>query len=177
MGGVNVEIENTQVEIKKNKKENAKEWIVSIIISLVIVALLKIFVIGFAVVDGPSMENTIQDGDRVFYAKMVKPEKGDIVIVKTKDGTKIIKRVIGLGGDHIEIKDGSLYINGKKKTEKYIKEPMAEEEYEITVPKGEIFVMGDNRNVSADSRMFGTFNDDQYLGKVVLEVFHHFKTY
>ncbi|MGF7535698.1 signal peptidase I [Bacillus mexicanus] len=172
-----MENENTQFEIKKSKKDNAKEWIISIIVSLIIVALLKIFIIGFAVVDGPSMENTIQDGDRVFYAKMVKPKKDDIVIVKTKDGTKIIKRVIGLGGDHIEIKDGTLYVNGKKKTEKYIKEPMVEENYDITVPKGEIFVMGDNRNVSADSRMFGTFNDDEYLGKVVLEVFHQFKAY
>lgn len=169
---------NTQIQ-KDEQKSSVKEWIISFLISIILVALLRTFIIGFAIVDGPSMLNTIQNGDRILYSKLIKPDKGDIVVVETQDGIKIIKRVIGLEGDEIEIKKGELFINGKKQSETYIKEPMyAYDSNKITVPKGEIYVMGDNRNISADSREFGTFNlENQYKGKVVLEIFNDFQTY
>lgn len=172
-------IENSRVARKQQNQASTKEWIISLAIALIAVFILRTFIIGLAIVDGPSMLNTIQDGDRIVYSKLSTPKKGDIVVVVTQDGTKIIKRVIGLEGDTVEIKSGVLFVNGKEKKENYIKEPMYDYDYKkITVPKNEIFVMGDNRNISADSRRFGTFNlKDHYEGKVVLEFWNSFKFY
>lgn len=171
-------MKDTQVD-KNGKNENIKEWIISFAVAIVFVSILRSFFIGFAIVDGPSMLNTIEDGDRIFYAKMMKPETGDIVVVETIEGIKIIKRVIGLEGDKVEIKSGVLYVNGKEIEEDYIKEPMYDTDMEsIVVPKNEIFVMGDNRNISADSRLYGTFDlDKDYKGKVIFELFNDIKIY
>ncbi|MED4285516.1 signal peptidase I [Priestia megaterium] len=174
-----MEIENSRVARRKQNQASSKEWIFSFAFAIIVVFLLRTFVVGLAIVDGPSMLNTIQDGDRIVYSKLSKPDKGDIVVVVTPDGTKIIKRVIGLEGDTVEIKNGILYVNGKEKKEDYIMEPMFDYDYEkITVPKGKIFVMGDNRNISADSRKYGTFDlKEHYEGKVVLEFWNSFKLY
>lgn len=171
-------MKDTQVN-KNVKNENIKEWVISFIVAFIFVGILRTFFIGFAIVDGPSMLNTIEDGDRIFYAKMIKPEKGDIVVVETIEGVKIIKRVIGLEGDTVEIKSGVLYVNDEKIEEDYIKEPMYDTDMEsIVVPKDEVFVMGDNRNISADSRLYGTFDlDEHYKGKVIFELFNDLKFY
>ncbi|WP_088362488.1 signal peptidase I [Bacillus cereus] len=163
----------------KDIKQSIKEWGLSFIFAFILVQILKVFIISFAVVEGPSMENTIQNGDRVVVLKFLEPKKGDVVVVENSKGSKLIKRVIGTEGDKIEIKDGELFLNGKKQKESYIKEPMTKNNFnEVTVPKGEIFVMGDNRNISADSRYYGTFDIKQhYIGRVVMEYIDDLKFY
>lgn len=113
--------------------------------------------------------------DKVFY-KRSEPERNDIVVVDYKDAnqneTFIIKRVVGIGGDHIEIKDNELYLNGKLMDEDYINGIMINsEDMVVDVPKGKVFVMGDNRNNSLDSRKLGYFDfDDDVIGKVFFTV-------
>ena len=102
------------------------------------------------------------------------PKRNDIIIVDYDDGlddTLIIKRVIAVGGDHLDIKNNEVYINGKKIKENYIKENMNTEDLSIDIPKGKVFVMGDNRNHSLDSRKLGYFDfDNDVIGKVFFKI-------
>ena len=118
-------------------------------------------------------QNNIVLIDKVFY-KRSQPKKDDIIIVDYDDGledTLIIKRVIAVGGDHLDIKNNEVYINGKKLKENYIKEKMNTEDISIDIPKGKVFVMGDNRNHSLDSRKLGYFDfDEDVIGKVFFKI-------
>ena len=124
-----------------------------------------------------SMVPTFKEGnivlvDKVLY-KNSSPQRNDIVIVDYVDAAKketyIIKRVIGIGGDHIDIKDNQVYLNGKLLEEDYINGVMTNnEDMSIDIPEGKVFVMGDNRNNSLDSRRLGYFD---FKEDVVGEVF------
>lgn len=117
---------------------------------------------------GNSMLPELQDGDWLFVKKPIfKIEKGDIVIVNTKNikKGKIIKRVIGVPGEEVIIKNGQLSVSGIRyaDTEK--------EDSVIQLKKNEFFILGDNIDVSIDSRHFGTVNRSQILGKVVFRFY------
>lgn len=154
-------------------KNNIRIKLIDVIIALLFVllfaalilrVLLSVSYIKYYVI-GPSMSGTIEGakdentegGDYVFAYKSHYPRRGDIAVIKTS-GKTIIKRVIALEGDTVELKKGVLYLNGEETPESYIlkehNDPL--DEYnsfaEITVPKGRMFCMGDNRNVSVDSR-------------------------
>ena len=130
--------------------------------SLVIAAILAFFIITFVaqsfVVDGRSMEPTLHDGERLFVNKFIyrfhPPERGDIIVFSPRGDSdkKYIKRVIGLPGDTIEIREGKTFINGEPIKEEYINEFMNGNFGSYKVPENSVFVMGDNRNHSADSR-------------------------
>ena len=85
---------------------------------------------------------------------------------------QIIKRIVGLPGDHLSIKDNQLYRNGELLKEDYINEPMIWEDFECDIPEGKVFIMGDNRNHSIDSRMIGYIDfDEEIVGRVFFKVF------
>lgn len=152
------------------------EWATAALVGLVLAMVLRVFVVEGYKISGDSMLPTFQNGDFVFAEKLTQKfselEIGDIVILKTDTGgeQKIIKRVVGLAGDTISIKNGFLYRNGEIVTEGYIKEEIFGDYEEIVVPQGEIFVLGDNRNNSSDSRYFGTFTHDEIKGRVAVEI-------
>lgn len=162
-----------QISKKTLFLENIKVIIVTVLITFVFLQFVQI-----SRVHGTSMEDTYHEGNivlvnKIFY-KMKEPKRNDIVIVDYHNGdeeTYIIKRVIGVGGDHIEIKDNVVYINNQILEEDYIKEAMFTEDLSIDVPEGKIFVMGDNRNNSLDSRKLGIFDfEDDVIGKVFWKV-------
>ncbi|WP_027724613.1 signal peptidase I [Tuberibacillus calidus] len=171
--------------MKKDKRE-AFEWLKALAIAVIIAIVIRSFIFTNYIVEGQSMMPTLQDGNRLIVNKIdydiTKPHRFDIIVFHATPTDDYVKRVIGLPGDSIEYKNDVLYINGKKVDEPYLK-PYKEQLVsglltenftlkEITgverVPKGKVFVMGDNRRNSVDSRRFGFVDMNQIVGKVDL---------
>ena len=135
-----------------------KEFIQSLVIAGVLAFFIITFVAQSFVVDGRSMEPTLHDGERLFVNKFIyrfhPPKRGDIIVFSPHGAPekKYIKRVIGLPGDTVAIRNGKTFINGEPIQEDYIYEEMRGSFPAQEVPKNSVFVLGDNRNHSADSR-------------------------
>lgn len=161
------------METKKKKlKANDIAFYIFMAVCIILILMLN-FVARPVSVNGSSMEHTYTDGDFVIiYQWGYEPERGDVVVIN-KGGAveeRLIKRVIGIGGDVIRIEDSSIYVNGEKLDEPYIAE--AEWNYgsiQVEVPEGAFYFLGDNRNHSLDSRIIGTLPTDQIKGKVVYD--------
>ena len=133
------------------------------------------FVIGFSVVSGASMDPTLKDGDLVVYYRMAGSyEEGDIVSMRVPSGDFYIKRVMATGGSTVDIYDGKVIVDGSPAADEHANGITEEETgaviYPYKVRDGNVFVLGDNRAVSKDSRMFGEVNLRQIKGKVVLKI-------
>lgn len=172
---------------EKTPKSKAREWIEMGVVMLLAVAfaLFIRFNVGqLFLVSGHSMEPTFQTRDFAIASLLSYrdegPKIGDIVVVKAEalGDKKLIKRVVGLPGDKIQVIEGDLYRNGKEVKESYIQEEAKETTDVFDVPKGHVFVMGDNRNFSTDSRVIGAIPREDVVGKVVMEVWNNpFKKY
>ena len=160
------------------------EWVQALVCSVLTVVLVFTFGIRLIGVDGHSMVPTLQDGDRLLVTTSLLSgdyEYGDIVIIQKGSfagGEPIVKRVIATGGQTVDIdfETGAVYVDGTLLEEDYINElTFVEEgtEFPLTVPEGSIFVMGDNRNHSSDSRdsRLGTVDTRCVLGKAVFLAF------
>ncbi|AKL96037.1 signal peptidase I [Clostridium aceticum] len=158
------------------------EWAKAIVISLISALIITTFVKP-TVVQQDSMQNTLENNDflilsRLLY-KLNKPEGGDIIVFKlnqksSKDKSKLlIKRVIAIPGDEITISDGKVIKNGEILNEAYIKTDYTEGNINLIIPGGKIFVLGDNRGNSADSRDpdIGLIDMKDIVGKAFVRLY------
>ena len=175
--------------MQEQEKQTAKgrdlyEWVQSLVGSVLVVVAIFTFVIRMMGVDGHSMLNTLQHGDRLLVVNSMlyhDYKYGDIVILRKNgvfDDDPIVKRVIAVEGQTVDIDfaEGIVYVDGEALEEDYIREPTytAEgTEFPLTVPEGSIFVMGDNRNGSTDSRDYrlGTVDTRYVIGKAAFLIF------
>jgi signal peptidase I len=151
------------------------EVVVIVAAAFVLALLIQQFIVKPFYIPSESMENTLVKGDRVLVSRFTyrfgQPHRGDIVVFHPpSDQTQdYIKRVVGVAGDTVAVRDGRLYINGVVQDEPYVKEPRMVVDFDQkTVPQGSIFVMGDNRNNSGDSRVFGPVKVNEVVGEAFL---------
>ncbi|MEH7238890.1 signal peptidase I [Bacillus sp. JJ1562] len=167
------------------KRNEIWEWIKALFIAIVVAFIVRAFLFTPVVVEGASMQPTLQDQNRMIVTKIGEPKRFDVVVFHATGEKDFIKRVIGLPGDRIEYRNDTLYINGIPYDEPYLdnsKEAVTNGPltYSFTlketpvgsevVPEGHLFVMGDNRRNSMDSRHIGAIPMDQVVGttKVVV---------
>ena len=174
-------------------KTQIREWVESILIAIVIALFIREFVVQAFKIPSGSMIPTFQIGDRIFVNKFIygaripftdmrlpavrQPHRGDIVVFKSPETPKkdFVKRLIGLEGEKVLIKEGRIYVNGEAVDDPairgfyyYNRGDYGKEGEEIVVPKDSYFVLGDNSANSRDSRYWGFFSKKSLIGKAIL---------
>lgn len=168
-------------------KSELWEWAKAIIVAVLLAVGIRYFLLEPIVVDGFSMMPTLHNQDRMIVNKIGTPKRFDIIVFHASETQDYIKRVIGLPGDRIEYKNDILYVNGKKYEERYLdkykkqlkkkfeNDELLTENFTLkdlidreTVPNGTLFVMGDNRRGSKDSRRIGVIPMENVIGKTKL---------
>ena len=167
----------------KKKGSAWTEWIIVIVVAVTAALVVRAFVLQQFAVSGHSMDTTLHDADRVLVNKlsyrMHHPNRGDVVVLKTVEGAgerDLIKRVIALPGEQVEYRNCVLYINGKELVEPYLDAAVVTasscggDQNKLTVPADHVFVMGDNRGGSKDSRDIGPVDYHDLLGRAFVVI-------
>ncbi len=163
------------VRIQARKREMRKQRILTVLeifAIFLVVGLGFYWYMGMSSVSGDSMYPSLHDGDIVFYKRHNSEyRQGDVVAIMRPDGEEYVKRVIAVAGDTVNIQNGDVYVNGKKvETEEALGKTKAMSDsvtYPLVVEDKEVFVLGDNREISKDSREFGTVNVSDIKGKIL----------
>lgn len=167
---------------KHSSTRNTLEWVAVIVGAVVVALLIKTFVVQAFRIPSDSMVPTLVQGDRVLVNKLSYDahdlNRGDVVVFSRPPGLPagpdepedLIKRVIGLPGDELVTRDGDVYVNDRLLNEPYLPEGTASYglDQPITVPDDQVFVMGDNRENSTDSRVFGPVDTDSVIGRAFM---------
>ncbi len=152
------------------------DWVIVVVVALLAAFLVRTFLLAHFVVDGSSMYPTLESGDRVFVNKMSyrlhDPNRGDVVVLHQISGASerdLIKRVIALPGEEVEMRSCTVLVDGRVLEEPYL-DPAASSscggDFEpVLVPDDHVFVMGDNRGGSQDSRQLGPIAQDDLVGR------------
>ncbi|HWI61218.1 MAG TPA: signal peptidase I [Symbiobacteriaceae bacterium] len=160
-------------EPKKPGKSAAREWAETLVVALLVALVIRTFVVQVYLVEGPSMEPTLHTNERVFVNKLLyrlrDPKPGEIIVLQdpNRPQRELIKRVIAVAGETIEIKKGIVYVNGQALKEPYINTAIKSttDMQPLVVPDKQVFVMGDNRGMSFDSRAIGPVVTSKIDGK------------
>lgn len=148
---------------------------ISFIVIILAIILIRLFIVTPVRVDGPSMNDTLHDGDILLLDKYDNKYERFEIVVFNYNGERLIKRIIGLPGEVISYKNNKLYINGNEIEDNYglgYTENFELKDLNLTkIPDNEYLVIGDNRNDSLDSRYFGTISKDKILGSVKYRLF------
>ena len=191
--------EKTKEKKKKTVAREILEWVLTVVAAVLIALPIRAFAFELVRVDGRSMNSTLSDGEIMFVSKLDyastwlsfpwqddaskekaprittggDPKRFDVVICRYpgRGDTNFVKRVVGLPGDTVELRQGYLYINGEKYDEPYIRDEYRSGSGSTygpeVVPEGHFFVMGDHRSVSRDSRLMGCIKQSRIKGKAV----------
>ena len=164
---------------RRKKLNPLLEWVIVAVVAITSALLVRAYVVQQFAVEGESMLNTLQNADRVLVNRLSyrlhDPRRGDVVVLQRFDGASaerdLIKRVIGLPGETIEFRSCVAYVNGRPLTEPYIdagvqaRDGCGNDQAPITVPANSVFVLGDHRGRSQDSRFFGPVKDSVLIGR------------
>lgn len=173
------EDESLKVKKARDNKINVFEVFQAIISALVVITFIFTFAFRVVNVDGSSMKPTLQNNDKVIVSTVgYKAQRGDIVVISSTEGLKepIVKRIVAIGGDTVDINftTGIVTVNG---TEEDYTDELTSQQFDIafpiTVPEGTVFVLGDNRGISLDSRStrVGCVDERLIVGKVLFRFF------
>ncbi|WP_414044654.1 signal peptidase I [Macrococcus equi] len=170
-------------------KKEIVEWLIAIVVALALIFVINQFLFVTYTVKGDSMDPTLKDGEKVIVNKIGyvtgKIDNGDVIVFHADKQYDYVKRVIGTPGDNVKYVDDQLYVNGKQVDEPYLEEnkvaktnilltenfsvkDLAHAKGKDKIPEGYLLVLGDNREVSKDSRYFGLIKDDKVVGEVAL---------
>lgn len=177
--------EPKQIHTKKKFSKELWDWAKAIGIAVVLALIIRTFLFSPTVVDGESMMSTLKHGEFLIVNKIVyhigEPNRGDIVIFHATEKKDYIKRVIGIAGDRIEMRDDQLFVNGEHVPEPYLADNIQywhdmegtsfTQDFVVeSVPEGTVYVLGDNRRNSTDSRIIGPISLERVIGRADLSL-------